>query len=197
MTPRALLTGIGATALGFGLVIGGNLAPTALAQSTDNRADTKAAVEEQRAQAYDDFVASLADDLNADEADVDAAIRDALKAQVDQRLADGELSAEEAAALKAVIDVTESPLPLGFGMIGHAGMMGRFGAGHEARGGDDGDHGARGGVEDDRDDGGRGNRPSDDMMDGSADGATDNSADGTPQSKDSGNNGQTSEESGT
>src|SRR5215211_7483421 len=152
MTPRGLLTTIGATALGFGLVIGGAPAlPNAFAQEATPPAaqapaqteqQQKADFEAQRAQAYDSFVAALASELGSDEAAVDAAIRTALTQQVDERAAAGDLGAEQAAAMKAVIDVSEAPLFLGFGghgeMHGFAGHDGRHGPG-DRDGGEDQD----------------------------------------------------------
>ena len=146
MTPRGLLTTIGATALGFGLIIGGAPAiPDVFAQeATPPAAVAPAQTEEeidfevQRAQAYDSFVATLASELGSDEAAVDAAIRTALTQQVEEREAAGDLGIEQAAAMRAVIDVSDAPLFLGFG--GRGGMHG-FG-GHGGRHG----HGDRDGV---------------------------------------------------
>ena len=149
MTPRGLLTTIGATALGFGLIIGGAPAiPEVFAQeATPPAAETPAQTEQgqeidleaQRAQAYDSFIAALASELGSDEAAVDAAIRTALTQQVDEREAAGDLDVERAAAMRAVIEVSEAPLFLGFG--GHGGMHGfdgRHGPGGRG-GGDDRD----------------------------------------------------------
>ena len=142
MTPRGLLTTIGATALGFGLVIGGAPAiPDVFAQeATPPAAEAPAQTEQgqridfeaQRAQAYDSFVTALASELGSDKAAVDAAIRTALTQQVDERAAAGDLGAEQAAAMKAVIEVSQAPLFLGFG--GHGGMHGF--EGHDGRHGD-------------------------------------------------------------
>jgi len=152
MTPRGLLTTIGATALGFGLIIGGAPAiPDVFAQeATPPAAEAPAQTEQgqridfeaQRAQAYDSFVASLASELGSDEAAVDAAIRTALTQQVDEREAAGDVGTEQAAAMKDVIEVSEAPLFLGFG--GHGGMRGFDG--HDDR------HGPGGRIgDDDRD----------------------------------------------
>ncbi len=140
MTPRGLLTTIGATVLGFGLIIGGAPAiPDVFAQeATPPAAEAPAQTEQgqeidleaQRAQAYDSFIAALASELGSDEAAVDAAIRTALTQQVDEREAAGDLDLERAAAMRAVIEVSEAPLFLGFG--GHGGMHsfdGRHGPG--------------------------------------------------------------------
>ena len=101
MTPRGLLTTIGATALGFGLIIGGAPAiPDVFAQeATPPAAEAPAQIaqeqridfEAQRAEAYDSFVAALASELGTDESAVDAAIRTALTQQVDEREAAGEI----------------------------------------------------------------------------------------------------------
>jgi len=131
MTPRGLLTTIGATALGFGLIIGGAPAiPDVFAQEATPPAEAPAQTEQgqridfeaQRAQAYDSFVASLASELGSDETAVDAAIRTALTQQVDERAAAGDIGTEQAAAMKAVIEVSQAPLFLGFG--GRGGMHG-------------------------------------------------------------------------
>jgi hypothetical protein len=146
MTPRGLLTTIGATVLGFGLIIGGAPAiPDVFAQeATPPAAEAPAQTEQgqeidleaQRAQAYDSFIAALASELGSDEAAVDAAIRTALTQQVDEREAAGDLDLERAAAMRAVIEVSEAPLFLGFG--GHSGMHGFDGRhGPGGRGGDD------------------------------------------------------------
>jgi hypothetical protein len=116
-----------------------------------------------KAASYDTFIATLATELSlSDPAQVDAAIRTALKQLVDERLAAGELSVEAAAAQKAVIDVTEAPLMLGIGMEGRFpgghGPMG--GPGHGPRGGFDG---PRGGFE------GRDKQPAPDELPGSQD----------------------------
>ena len=79
MTPRVLLTTIGATALGFGLVISGAPAiPDVFAQEATPPAAVAPAqteqeidFEAQRAQTYDSFVAALASELGSDEAAVD------------------------------------------------------------------------------------------------------------------------------
>jgi hypothetical protein len=146
MTPRGLLTTIGATALGFGLIIGGAPEiPDVFAQeATPPAAETPAQTEQEidfearRAQAYDSFVATLASELGSDEATVDAAIRTALTQQVDEREAAGDLDIEQAAAMRAVIEVSDAPLFLGFG--GRGGMHG-----FDGRGGRHG-HGNRDGV---------------------------------------------------
>ena len=145
MTPRGLLTTIGATALGFGIVISGAPSlPQVFAQEATPAAQTATRqeidFETQRAQAYDSFVAALASELGSDETAVDAAIRTALTQQVDEREAAGDLDIEQAAAIRAVIEVSEAPLPLGFG--GRGGMYGF--------GGRDGRHGPGGHHDDDR-----------------------------------------------
>lgn len=141
MTPRVLLTTIGATALGFGLVISGAPAiPDVFAQEATPPAAVAPAQTEQeidsetqRAQAYDSFVAALASELGSDEGAVDAAIRTALTQQVDEREAAGDLDTERAAAMRAVIEVSDAPLFLGFGdrggLHGFDGRGGRHGHG--------------------------------------------------------------------
>jgi hypothetical protein len=143
MTPRGLLTTIGATALGFGLIIGGapvipdvfaqEATPPAAEAPPQTAQGQRIDFEARRAQAYDSFVAALASELGTDEAAVDAAIRTALTQQVDEREAAGDLGVEQAAAMRAVIEVSEAPLFLGFGgrggMHGFAGHGGRHGPG--------------------------------------------------------------------
>lgn len=161
MTPRGLLTTIGATALGFGLVIGAApVIPDVFAQeATPPAAEAPAQAaqgqeidfEAQRAQAYDSFVTALASELGSDKAAVDAAIRTALTQQVDEREAAGDLSAEQAAAMKAVIGVSKAPLFLGFAGRGEM-------HGFEDHDGRHGDSDRDGGEDHDRD----GALPSDD-----------------------------------
>ena len=153
MTPRGLLTTVGATALGLGVLIGGSTGtPFAFAQASTPSAQTPAQTQQQqandweaqKAQDYDDFISALATSLGDDKAAVDTAIRDALKQQVDAKQTAGELSVEQAAAIKAVIDVSQAPLFSGFegrgGMHGFEGH-GDFDGGRGSRGGDD--HGGK------------------------------------------------------
>lgn len=152
MTPRGLLTTVGATALGLGILVGGSAGmPFARAQESTPSAQAPTQTQQvndreaQRARAYDDFVAALATQLGDDKAAVDTAIRTALKQQVDAQQAAGALSVEQAAAMKAVIDVTQAPLLGGFGgpeamhgFEGHGGFEGHEGfEGRGSRGGDD------------------------------------------------------------
>jgi hypothetical protein len=133
----------------FGLVIGGapvipdvfgqDTTPPAAVAPAQTEQEQEIDFEAQRAQAYDSFVASLASELGSDEATVDAAIRTALTQQVDEREAAGDLDIERAAAMRAVIEVSEAPLFLGFG--GHGGMHGFDGRhGPGGRGGGDDRH---------------------------------------------------------
>jgi hypothetical protein len=155
MTPRGLLTTIGATALGFGLVIGGapaipdvfaqDATPPAAVAPAQTEQEQEIDFEAQRAQAYDSFVTVLASELGSDEAAVDAAIRTALTQQIDEREAAGDLDIERAAAMRAVIEVSEAPLFLGFG--GHGGMHG-----FDGRDGRHGPGGRSAGDDRDRDD---------------------------------------------
>jgi hypothetical protein len=152
MAPRGLLTTVGVTALGLGVLIGGSTGtPFAFAQESTPSAQTPAQTqaqqtndwEAQKAQDYDDFISSLATELGDDKAAVDTAIRTALKQQVDAKQAAGELSVEQSAAIKAVIDVSQAPLFAG--LAGHGEMHGFDGhGGFEGRGprGDD-DHGGK------------------------------------------------------
>lgn len=152
MNRRNVLTTLGATALGVGVLFSGAASsyaqdaatPPAVAQADTQ--DPRAAFEAQRAQAYDDFVSVLASELGDDEAAVDAAIRAALTQAIDDRLAAGEIDEERAAAAKAVIQVSDAPLMAGFGGPGmHGGFEGR-GGGRGHGGWDHGnERGAKGG----------------------------------------------------
>lgn len=140
MNRRNMLTTLGASALGVGLLFGGTASSFAQdaaappAASTTEKQDMRAEFEAERAQAYNDFVAALAGELGDEEAAVDAAIRTALTQAVDARLASGEIDEERAAAAKAVIQVSDAPLMAGFGGLGgpggHGGFAGRGGRGH-------------------------------------------------------------------
>lgn len=135
MNRRNMLTTLGATALGVSVLVGGaansyaqDAATPPVAASQAESQDPRADFEAERAQAYDDFVASLAGELGQDQAAVDAAIRTALTKAVDARLAAGEIDEERAAAAKAVIQVSDAPLMPGFGgPDGHGGFAGRSG----------------------------------------------------------------------
>jgi hypothetical protein len=70
---------------------------------------------------YETFTSYLADQLGSDAATVDTAIRDSLKQMVDDALAAGDISADQATARKARIDESTSPIRLGGGP---GGMMG-------------------------------------------------------------------------
>lgn len=130
MISRRILTTVGATALGIGIVVGGaNTIPNALAQEAPVTTEAAQAPEgdpEARfAEAYDQFVAALASELNAEDAAVDAAIRAALKEQVAALESDGMLDAEQVAEIQQQID--ESEVPFGFGMGGPGGFGDRGG----------------------------------------------------------------------
>lgn len=146
MISRRLLTTVGATALGVAVLSGGApavqnaFAQEATTPTTQTQEQQRLDYEAERVAAYDSFIAALAIELGNDEAAVDAAVRTALKAQVDALQAAGNLDAERAAAAKAVIDVSEAPLFSGFG--GRGGMMGPGGPGEH---GGFKDHGPRGG----------------------------------------------------
>ncbi len=87
------------------------------------------------AQLYQDFLTKLTTNLGeTDTARVDQAIRDSLKQVVDDRQAAGDLTAEQATALKERIDANDIPIglggPGGHGFRGpHGGDMGRSGPG--------------------------------------------------------------------
>lgn len=161
MDPRRLWTAIGATALGFALVVGTILAGAlgTTAQTTAPEVEDASLDSDMRVLMYNDFVASLGSQLGSDASTVDAAVRTALKQSVDGQQAIGNLTTERAAAQKAVIDVTDVPLMLGAHRFGQGGDPRGDGPGGNAPGrdrfdgrgrGDQGSHdGPRRGVEDD------------------------------------------------
>jgi len=162
MKGRALLTTVGATALGLGIVVGGITTGGAFAQDTstpDGDAGQQAFMQAQT-EAYTAFIGNVAGDLGDDPAAVDQAVRDALKQQVQDRFDAGEITEEEAAAAIAVIDVTDVPLPVGMLAFGGHGPMGGDGHGpmggeRHGRGGDmheDDDHDGKGDMHDDDED---------------------------------------------
>ncbi len=137
MTSRKILTTVGAAALGLGVIIGGTTMPHVLAQEAPTQsAETNP--EAHFAEAYDRFVATLASELDADEAAVDAAIRTALKEQVAALEAEGLLDAEQVAEIQQRIDEADVPFGPGIGGFGGRGGMRGFG-------GHDGDFKGRGG----------------------------------------------------
>ena len=163
MTPRSLLTTIGATALTLGTIVGGTaLAPHVSAQDATgtpatsttitvpadastttgatSRSAQREAFQQERVKAYQSFVASMAKELNVSPDAVDKAIRASLKQAVADQLAAGTITKEQAAAVSAVIDVADVPI---FGGMGGPGM--EHGDGWD-RGGDwnRGDHGKDG-----------------------------------------------------
>ena len=168
MTPRSLLTTIGATALTLGTIVGGTaLAPHVSAQDAagtpatsttitvpadastttgaTSRSAQREAFQQERVKAYQSFVASMAKELNVSPDAVDKAIRASLKQAVADQLAAGTITKEQAAAVSAVIDVADVPI---FGGMGGPGMGGpgmEHGDGWD-RGGDwnRGDHGKDG-----------------------------------------------------
>jgi hypothetical protein len=132
MNRRNVLTTLGATALGAGVLFSGTVSSFAQDATTQPAVaqtvaqDPRAAFEAERAQAYNDFVAALAGELGDEEAAVDAAIRSALTKAIDDRLAAGDIDEERAAAAKAVIQVSDAPLMAGFGGPGeHVRFKGR------------------------------------------------------------------------
>jgi hypothetical protein len=75
--------------------------------------------------AYDEFVADLAANLGiSDPATLDTAIKETLKQQVDEQLAAGEISANEATARKERIDAGEFGGFFGVGRGDHGGPRG-------------------------------------------------------------------------
>lgn len=143
MSLRGLIGVIGATALAFLATIGASsgvvqqaFAQTDAAETEEATFETrKAEAEAERAVAYESFVADLAAELGGmDPATVDAAIRSSLQQAVDDHEAAGDLSTEQAAAMRAVIDVSDAPLLGGFG--GPRALRGIIGGQHSDRRGD-------------------------------------------------------------
>ena len=116
---RAVLGGM--AALGIGAAFGGTRAfgqettPAATDEGVGSSGDATG-----KGARYQDFVAKLAANLGInDPSTVDSAIRDALSAIVDERLAAGEIAANDATAIKEQIAASESPLRIGgFGKRG-------------------------------------------------------------------------------
>lgn len=142
--------------------------------------------------AYQDFLASFAANLGlSDPAQVDVALRTTLKQEIDERQAAGDLTVEEADAIKGRIDAAEVPLGFGGrgrgpgGFDGHGGFGG-FDDHGGFRGGDGGFHGrddgpGRGSREDDR-----GDRTAPGIVDDGQDGQGGSSLPGLPETPDDG-----------
>jgi hypothetical protein len=147
---NALVTTLGATGLGLGLIVAatGGM-PAALAQEAatpalaqDQPGSGEGDVQERLRsgeigeELYAEFTAALADELgigNSDE--VDAAIRVAMMTVVDARVDDRILTAGQAEALKTLIATSDVPLGPGpmFGPPPGAFMRGGHGLGEEGR----------------------------------------------------------------
>jgi hypothetical protein len=168
----------GAAGLGLASVIGGSLVraqatpePSGGTTTDTTTQDTDRAAE--AATRYDDFVAKLATNLgNTDSAAVDTAIRASLTDIVDERLAAGEISANDATAAKTAIASSAAPILGLFAAARYDGGSGRFG-GH-GRPGDFGPGGfGPGGF-------GSGGRPGDDETGDDTDPADTDTTDATP-----------------
>ena len=156
---RAVLAG--AAGLGIAAIAGGSFA---VAQATPDASDgtttgtttndTTTDTADRSAEAaarYDDFVTRLSGNLSiGDSTTVDAAIRAALTAMVDERLAAGEISANDATAAKA--EIASSPSPV-FGLFGGPHGGGRGGHGGEFSGRSDDNDGPNGSESSDDDTG--------------------------------------------
>jgi hypothetical protein len=125
----------GAAGLGAASLLGLRMAhaqdttatPGAGTTVTDETTDATDATD-LRAESYQDFVDKLAANLGmTDTASVDTAIRDSLKAMIDDRLAAGEISANSATEWTAEIDSSVAPLRVGF--FGDGGPRGGHGPG--------------------------------------------------------------------
>ena len=138
MNRRELVVGGGASALT--LAVAGLAAHRAVdAQDATPSAGTgtPATAQDDKQTRYQAFVAALAANLGiADAGTVDTAIRTTLKQQVDAEYAAGNISANDATALKDAIDASDAPLG-GFGK--HGGRRGGTGGRHDGGLDDDGD----------------------------------------------------------
>lgn len=158
----------GAAGLGLASVIGGSLVRAQATPEPSDGTTTDATTEEtdratEAAARYNDFVAKLATNLGGtDSTAVDAAIRASLTDIVDERLAAGEISANDATAAKTAIASNASPVLGLFAAGGHDGGFGRFGG-----------HGRPGGF-------GFGGRPGDDETGEDTDPADTDTTDATP-----------------
>jgi hypothetical protein len=115
---RNILAGIGglglAGAVGINRVLAQEATPTASDDEDGGETDVEPAdvdFEREIGDAYDNFVAKLAEQLgDTDAATVDTAIRNALKAMVDQEFDEGNISRNLATEIKERIDESEAPI---------------------------------------------------------------------------------------
>jgi hypothetical protein len=127
---RNILAGIGglslAGAIRINRVFAQEATPTATDDEDGGETDVEPAdadIEREIDEAYDNFVAKLAEQLgDTDAATVDTAIRNALKAMVDQEFDEGNISRNLATEIKERID--ESEAPLATAMIGAMAIRG-------------------------------------------------------------------------
>lgn len=132
LSRRQMLTGaagIGAAAaLGGGLVYAQSATPGSTPSSGTSGASGSTTTETNAQKRYTDFVDKLAANLgNLEPAKVDAAIRTSLKQMVDDAYKAGNISANEATAIKNRIDASTFPADLGplfRGRRGPGGMPG-------------------------------------------------------------------------
>ncbi|HEX3303708.1 MAG TPA: hypothetical protein VHR64_12560 [Thermomicrobiales bacterium] len=133
--------------LGAAAVIGGSAFAQDSTGTPEAGSGTPAVGSDTQASAYQDFVDGLAANLGiSDPATVDAAIKTTLKQQVDAELAAGNISANDATALKERIDAADFG-PFLFGVGQHDG----HGIGGPGRGGHD--HPGTGKNDNEQDDG--------------------------------------------
>ncbi|MCC6705032.1 MAG: hypothetical protein IT334_09150 [Thermomicrobiales bacterium] len=124
--------GLGAAAL-VGARLAGAQESTPGASDTEDATDPAADFETTRLLYYSLFLESMSGSLGvADLTSIDLAIRDGLKAVVDHRLAEGEISADSAEERKAAIDAATVPIAVGMMRPGsHDGWRGRGNSGGE------------------------------------------------------------------
>ena len=117
---RAILGGMAALGVASAFSVSRAFAQDATPSTTDDTGDTVTDRDAQRAADYQLFVSQLGAALQVtDTAVVDTAVRDALKAVVDQHVTDGDLAQNDADALKAEIDASEAPIALKGGVDRH------------------------------------------------------------------------------
>ena len=106
------IAGLGiAAGIGASQVLAQDATPTATDETGGNTGGDQTDKGAKVGAAYDDFVGKLATNLGeSDTAKVDTAIRDALKAMVDEQYNDGNISRNLADDLKSRIDSSDAPL---------------------------------------------------------------------------------------
>ena len=117
------IAGLGiAAGIGASQVLAQDATPSATEETGDGTTGDQPEKAAQIGAAYQNFVGKLATNLGeSDSAKVDTAIRDALKAMVDEQYNDGNISRNLADDLKSRIDLSEAPLAVA--MIAGRGIL--------------------------------------------------------------------------